>query len=244
KIWTAWIERMSDKRSDEFLNEHILTKHPVCFASFSDVKIYLYNSFAGMIPVIEIGNDDDFEQMIINAVYRGDWNENVKKQGAAFLHGKENRFIVLSKKTYSNVPSGKIGLTDNEWREKSMIIRREHECVHYYTRRFYGTARNNLHDELMADFFGLYEAFGEYRAGLFNLLMGLEDKENGRISLYTQDMPERVKEKIIESAYICSEKLEQWSNSDVFKNMTHVERLDHLCRLGINGILRMRDVDK
>lgn len=35
-----------------------------------------------------------------------------------------------------------------------MLIRRAHECTHFFTKQTYGIAYKNLHDELMADFMG------------------------------------------------------------------------------------------
>jgi hypothetical protein len=46
----------------------------------------------------------------------------------------------------------------------SLVIRREHECAHYFTRRLFGSMRNNLLDELIADYAGITAAAGRFRA--------------------------------------------------------------------------------
>ncbi|MCR5108110.1 MAG: hypothetical protein K6B28_08090 [Lachnospiraceae bacterium] len=235
---SVWRDILSgDEDHAELLNEYLINSRPVDFKEPSEVSICLYDSFAGTIPVIEIGNDDDFELFITNVANKGIWNDNVKKQGASFLAGKTNRFIVLSKKPYSNVEASWMGIPKKEWRERSMILRREHEYTHYYTRRFYGSARNNLHDELMADFFGIYAAFGYYRAEWFDHFMGLDGREGGRISLYTQELSDGSRDEVMRIGRICSAFLEKWSEGEEFKNMTVPERTDYLCSIGIDGMI-------
>src|SRR5436309_6268496 len=75
----------------------------------------------------------------------------------------QDRFILLSDGPYSAVPAGDLGLGEAEWRELSLVIRRDHECAHYLTRRLFGSMRNNLLDELMADYAGLVGAVGRFR---------------------------------------------------------------------------------
>ena len=94
--------------------------------------------------------------------------------------------MVLSSKPYSNVPAEELGLETGEWLEKSLYIRREHECTHYYTKLRYDQANNMLHDELMADFIGLYESFGFFRAEWFLRFMGIIDGSGNRMVYYTK----------------------------------------------------------
>jgi hypothetical protein len=94
----------------------------------------------------------------------------------------QDRFILLSTGPYSGVPAADMGLSDDEWRAASLVIRREHECAHYFTRRVLGSMRNNLLDELMADYAGIVAAAGRYRADWFLRFMGLEDEAGCRAS--------------------------------------------------------------
>ncbi len=105
----------------------------------------------------------------------------------------QDRFILLSDGPYSAVPAADLGLAEAEWREMSLVIRREHECAHYFTRRLFGSMRNNLLDELIADYAGLVAATGRFRAGWFLRFVGLENfpryRPGGRLDLYRGKPP-------------------------------------------------------
>ena len=105
----------------------------------------------------------------------------------------QDRFILLSAGPYSAVPAGDLGLSEEEWRETSLVVRRDHECTHYFTQRVFGSMRNNLLDELMADYAGIVGALGRYRADWFLRFVGLEAfpsyREGGRLGSYRGDPP-------------------------------------------------------
>jgi len=105
----------------------------------------------------------------------------------------QDRFVILSDGPYSAVDASDLGLSDRRWRELSLIIRREHECTHYYTRRVFDSMRNHLLDELIADYTGLVAALGRYRADWFLRFLGLEDypryRAGARLDLYRGDPP-------------------------------------------------------
>jgi hypothetical protein len=105
----------------------------------------------------------------------------------------QDRFILLSDGPYSAVPAAGLGLSEAEWREISLVIRRDHECAHYLTRRLFGSMRNNLLDELIADYTGMVGAIGRFRADWFLRFVGLEDfpryRPGGRLDLYRGKPP-------------------------------------------------------
>jgi hypothetical protein len=106
----------------------------------------------------------------------------------------QDRFILLSDGPYSAVPAADLGLGEAEWREMSLVIRREHECAHYFTRRLFGSMRNNVLDELIADYAGLVAATGRFRADWFLRFVGLEDfppryRPGARLDLYRGKPP-------------------------------------------------------
>lgn len=105
----------------------------------------------------------------------------------------QDRFILLSDGPYSAVPAAELGLDDEEWREISLAIRRDHECAHYFTRRLFGSMRNNALDELIADYAGMVGAIGRFRADWFLRFVGLEDfpryRPGARLDLYRGDPP-------------------------------------------------------
>lgn len=98
-------------------------------------------------------------------------------------------FIVLSQGAYSAVQAAEIGLDEATWLRKSLVIRLEHECTHYVTGRLFGSMRNNILDELIADYRGIVAATrGEYFSDWFLRFIGLENyphyREGGRLENY------------------------------------------------------------
>lgn len=211
------------------LNKYITPKRPIKFSDKNGVRIENYNSFAGLIPIVYIKNTDDFENFVTNAIYKGVRPENLSQTGASFVFGKTTRFIILSAKPYSNVPASEVGLNDEEWREKSMVLRREHECTHYFTKQTFGVSRSNLHDELLADFCGIYEAFGEYKAEYFQKFMGIIKGYGGRLGFYTKDLSAKVFKAVEKTAVYSSEYLESYSKTDEFLSMKRNDRVLKLC---------------
>ncbi|RUS94723.1 hypothetical protein DSM106972_092580 [Dulcicalothrix desertica PCC 7102] len=100
----------------------------------------------------------------------------------------QDRFIILSNGAYSGVSAQDMGLEESEWLRLSLTIRLEHECTHYFTRRLFNSMRNNLFDELIADYQGIVAANGYYRADWFFRFIGLESfpsyREGGRLENY------------------------------------------------------------
>lgn len=227
--WQLWLKKESPC---EILNTHIIPRRPVEFLEPDEVKIMIHASYAGNIPLVILGNDSDFENFIVNASCHGERPDNISQMGASFMYGKRIRMLVLSKKFYSNTPAERVNLSREEWRNKSMILRLEHETVHYYTKRYYGTASNNIHDELIADFFGMRKAFGNYDAGLFMYFMGIDGSHEGRLSLYTSGMNEDVKNKIAEIARRCALFLER--NQKEIKDSPL--GIDDLCKMGLHNM--------
>ncbi len=84
-------------------------------------------------------------------------------------------------------------MDEGEWLDRSLAIRREHELTHYFTHRAFGTIRNNVFDELIADFVGLARAFGQYRSDLALRFLGLEAypafRPGGRLEVYRGKPP-------------------------------------------------------
>lgn len=223
---------------EKAINDKLLSKRPVDFRSPDTLSIEIYDSFAGKIPVIYARDTQDFEQLVTNIAYKGVRPEGLSTTGASFISGKTTRFILLSAKPYSNVPATELGLPDEaEWGEKSLILRRGHECTHYFTKQNYGISNNLLHDEIMADFIGMQEAFGFYRAEWFLRFMGIIEGSGGRLIYYTKELTERVRRAVSGLAEICAYALESWSNTEEFQHMTTGERIKTMCHAGFEGML-------
>lgn len=132
----------------------------------------------------------------------------------------QDRFIILSDGPYSGVPAEAMTMTAEEWRRISFIIRREHECAHYFTRRAFSSMRNHLLDELIADYFGICVALGTYRASWFLRFVGLENfphyRQGGRLQNYCGHPPLsesafHILQKLVVAA---AENLERWSEQN------------------------------
>ena len=100
-------------------------------------------------------------------------------------HRYQDRLILVSDSPYSGVAQVN--------RPLSLILRCEHESAHYMTKRLLGSMKNNLLDELIADYAGIVAAAGVFRADWFLRFMGLEDfpryREGGRFQNYLADPP-------------------------------------------------------
>lgn len=108
-------------------------------------------------------------------------------------HLYQDRFIILSPGFYSNIPPQQLELTKEEWQDFSRQIRLEHECTHYFTRRFFGSMRNNLLDEIISDYQGMVKTIFHYRSDWFLHFMGLENfpeyRAGARLENYRGEPP-------------------------------------------------------
>lgn len=154
------------------------------------IEIVLHASPAGRIPLLIVSGRAELTALIQALTKKNEPVPVPASQGALMVSGYNNwgrirellrqgedfarikphrelyqdRFILLSDGPYSAVPAADLGLDEATWREMSLIIRREHECTHYFTRRLFGSMRNNLLDELIADYTGITAALGSFRA--------------------------------------------------------------------------------
>lgn len=237
--WRVIVSYAGEHSAAEAINKFVCRSRPVDFASPEGVRLEIYPSFAGEIPVICLSDTGDFEALVTNTVYKGIRPPTISKTGASFAYGKTTRFIMLSEKPYSNVPAGELGLEAQDWGERSMILRRSHECTHYYTKQHFGISENLLHDEIMADFMGIFRAFGFYKAEWFLRFMGIIKGSGDRLVHYTTGLSENVCRAVSLAAVSASENLEKWSKSAGFEAMTDEERIKAMCFMGIEGMCGM-----
>jgi hypothetical protein len=101
----------------------------------------------------------------------------------------QDRLMILSVGAYSAVDATEAGLTAEEWSTQSLVIRREHEAMHYFTARLFGRIRSHALDELLADFIGLLRASERYDSRLALTFLGLQAfpsvRPTGRFMNYT-----------------------------------------------------------
>jgi len=121
------------------------------------------------------------------------WQRHFRQKIVPAKELYQDRFIILSDGPYSGVAAETLGIDNETWKERSLAIRLEHECTHYFTRRLFGSMRNNLLDELIADYRGITFANGRYRADWFLRFLGLESfpeyRAGGRLENYRGDPP-------------------------------------------------------
>ncbi|HEX2095306.1 MAG TPA: hypothetical protein VHG28_23115 [Longimicrobiaceae bacterium] len=129
----------------------------------------------------------EFERGELQGVEGSDWAtafRGIRERRELY----QDRFILLSAGPYSGVGAAELGLREEVWLKMSRTIRLEHECTHYFTRRLFGSMRNTLLDELIADYVGIVAAAGRYHADWFLRFMGLEDpsayRQGGRLQNY------------------------------------------------------------
>ncbi|WP_300687763.1 hypothetical protein [Chryseobacterium sp.] len=131
------------------------------------------------------------EKWIVNNPL-GNWNSEFSENILPNPEMYKDKIIVLSTKPYSNVPADQLGLLQEKWTACSYTIRLEHECTHLYTLKRYGSASNNLHDELIADYIGICKAFGRYNKEWMLAFMGLENyphyREGARLENYLKNI--------------------------------------------------------
>ena len=199
-------------------------------------QIVIHPTAAGKIPLLVIGDREDFmtvlralarrnepapipaaQGALMAAGYnnwdrirnlRKDWEQRNPEAAASDSgwgeefkrivpqkHFYQDRFIFLSNGPYSGIPADQMGMDEDAWRTKSLTIRREHECAHYFTRRVFSSMRNNVLDELIADYMGIVAAAGSYRADWFLRFIGLEAfpdwHQGSRLEIYRNDLSDR-----------------------------------------------------
>ena len=105
----------------------------------------------------------------------------------------QDRFVIASTTPYSAVPADCLDLDSETWERLSLAIRIEHESMHYFTRRVFGSMKNRLLDELIADYAGIVHATGRFRADWALRFLGLESfpgyRAGGRLEHYRGDPP-------------------------------------------------------
>ncbi len=118
----------------------------------------------------------------------GNWSLYFKEQILPKPYLFKDKLMVLSTKAYSGIKSDAIGVSKNTWKSSSLIIRREHECAHLFTLKYYGCMANNMHDEIIADYAGITKVLGEFNKDWFLNFVGLENypkyRKGGRLENY------------------------------------------------------------
>lgn len=184
------------------------SKRELLFSFNPKDKLETVNTIAGDVEILTMYDRLDFEHIIKAIAYRGEPEDIPSSTGAMALFGLNNwekvragldnykdSFIILSAGRYSNVSNedikkvtnNELSLSDEEWIEKSIIIRKYHELTHFVMRKLYPEDIKPIRDELIADCIGLICAFNELDPRLLKLFLGLENntyRKGGRLENY------------------------------------------------------------
>jgi hypothetical protein len=157
----------------------------------------------------------------------------------------QDRFILLSRGAYSGVDARAMQMDEDAWLDRSVIIRREHEATHYFTKRVFGSMQNALLDEVLADYAGIVAARGTFCAEWFNRFMGVDDPRDvrsaGRLHNYrgTPPLSDEAFQTLARVVRLVSSTVEQldrrWRQDN--PHLPIHEAVTRLARLGVDGLL-------
>ncbi|MGC8917493.1 MAG: DUF7005 family protein [Thermoanaerobaculum sp.] len=104
----------------------------------------------------------------------------------------QDRLVLAWDGPYSGVAAVP-GLDERSWRHRSLTIRLAHEATHYLTVRVFARLGHTVLEELVADWVGLWQAFGDYPLELAQRFLGVEGpgtfRPGGRLANYRGTPP-------------------------------------------------------
>ena len=89
----------------------------------------------------------------------------------------------------------------------------------------------------MADFMGLYDAFGFYKADWFLRFMGVIEGNGKRLDVFMEGLSPNVKADVALLTREAANGLEQWTRTDEFGTLSYPEMIKRMCRAGIAGMI-------
>jgi hypothetical protein len=161
------------------------------------VRAWIERSPYGGIPVLYALERGVFEALVSD-IYDGNRRTLPASVNAFTIKSKQrglegHRVILLNRSGYSGILGADAGCREDEWMEKSMTIRLNHEVCHYMSLRVLGGMQNHALDEIAADCAGQLAAFGAFRAALQKKFFGISDGNilpGGRFSFYVKNLRE------------------------------------------------------
>lgn len=182
-------------------------------------RLYSIDTPAGTAEALLLYNREDFEKCVCALANRCEPKDIPPSVGAFMISGLINwekvrrncknnineltlkllkfsgceiydRLILLSSGWYSGIVPENIGLSADEWTEKSITIRMYHELTHFICRSLYPKNIDVIRDEIFADMIGIIVAFGYYDTELAKLFLGISNaglSETGRINYYIKN---------------------------------------------------------
>lgn len=232
------------------------------------IRLFFHSTEAGHLPVLDISSRSDFENLVRALARRNEPVEIPLSTGACMVKGYNNWdrvdqykkqkgdafdfqqmkeepelyrdvFLLITQAPYSGVSATDMGLNHSEWLVYSRVIRLAHEATHYVTLRVYGSAKNHLLDEMLADYRGIVAALGEFKASWLLRFFGIRDdmtfRTGGRIKNYLkdQDLSDDDFKEVMEVAAQAAYQLEDWGRRypEIYTREGQSSALDRLTRL-------------
>lgn len=210
---------LAGSASLEDVRKTLTTSGPV-WSQPDKIRVFMHDCGAGLLPVIHAATHADFSTLLRAIVHRNEPVTVPPSMGSSFINGYCNRarylrirealalgviapeardpqlwkdkLLLLTSGPYSGVSAAAMGLEEQEWLARSTSLRIHHEACHYVNRRLFPRLKFGLQDELIADFAGLMETTGSFRADDFLLFMGLERfpdyRAGGRLENYPREL--------------------------------------------------------
>ena len=235
--WAAWLEG----RNNHFPEE--------AGALFSQAKVWLEETPAGRIPVVYTQDRRIFERVTAILSMEDEERTLPRSVNAFTIPAKHpvlagHRVICLAEAGYSALSGKDVGADDEEWMEKSAVIRLHHEICHYFTLRVLGGMKNHALDEVAADCAGQLAAFGRYDASLQRKFFGLQDggiAPSGRLRFYVKNLPEGAVLSVCRKVEEALDSLEGYlaRNPEMTRADRRPELIVKLSALGLAGIAEL-----
>lgn len=210
------------------------------------VEISFANTLGGALPLIDTSCHEDFCAMEAAVNGRAQLRELPLTVNAFTIEARalpifRHRLILLNRAPYSNISAEKMGLSIEDWLERSHRLRLRHECAHYETLRLLGDMENHALDEIIADGLGQIAAFGNFDAERQRLFFGIkkgQDICDGRLSFYCQKVSPNQRQKIYRAIDKALETVSEELNELISNGRGEAEILTTLAGRSIAEIMR------
>lgn len=224
------------------------SKREILFSFNENDRLETFNTPVGDVEILTMYDRNDFVHMARALGSKAEPVNIPDSTGAMALFGLNNwdkvraglddykdSFILLSSGYYSNVSNidikkvtdGELDLTQEEWIEKSIIIRKFHELTHFVMRKTYPDDIVPVRDEIIADIVGLECAFKKLDVRVLKLFLGLENKEyrkGGRLENYNGGNSENINN-VLKMIDDISSELSKYEDKDVNTIWEHIENV-------------------
>lgn len=153
----------------------------------------------------------------------------------AGLDDYKDGIVLLSSGNYSNVSyievnkytNNELDLNEEQWTNKSIIIRKYHELTHFVMRKKYPDDIDFVRDELIADCVGLVCAFGYFDTRLIKLFLGIENdiyRKGGRLENYEGGSVDNIP-KVIDKINELEIRIKKYYGKDVNEIWNNIKEL-------------------